>query len=227
MSEKDIWTKIERAKNDVQTVALAYYQWKYIHNIGSTLNAQQKLTFTRHSAFWSATLYSLQNTYILGLSKLFDKSKGTYNLYKVIDTCKKNKIHFSNAALEARRVSEGHDPAIAKSYADASHEPSDSDFDNLRKTLARSEEIVTTKLHPIRNNVIAHAASSISLTDTHSLYNDTDIDELETVIDWTNTVTIALWGAWVNGHEFSLEINKYIPPGPLFSETQELITRAS
>ena len=226
MTESDIKDLIDRIQTEVDICGIAYYQWKEIHNYCSSVSPQPR-TLTVHSSFWAATLASLQNTYILGLSKLFDKSKNSFSLDTVLKHCNNNSGYFSNTSLEARKIKQGWSQVSAAAYAKNSFAPSSNDFTALGQSLNNARAIVKNKIHPIRHKVTAHTQKGISPSSITSLYNQVSISEIESVIDEANTIGIWLWGNWENGHDFSGGVKPFMQPPGLSSETSDLIIKAS
>ena len=226
MTEDDVKDLIDQIQIEVNICGIAYYQWKEIHNICSSMSPQPR-TLSAHSSFWAATLASLQNTYMLGLSKLFDKSKSAFSLDTVLKHCKNNSGYFSSSALESRKLKEGWPKVKASAYAIGSFQPSPQDFDALASQLNNARTIVQGKIQPIRHKVIAHTQKGISKNSISSLYGQVNTSEIESVIDEANTIGILLWGNWVNGQDFTGAPKPFMRPSGLSSETNDLIIKAS
>lgn len=213
--EDEIYQAIERLREEVGRLGNTYYHWKSIHNIASRLNAS---TIQYHSGFWATTLYSLQNTYVLGLSKLYDKRRDAFTIDYVLDKCKTYKGYFDEIHLGKRKSPE---------YAEDKFEPSEKDFDQLAKSCDESRKIVLNHIHPLRHNVVAHSSQNLYGDDIGQMYGKVDTDSIELVINSAYTLGQSLWGCWMNGHEFHSEIKTYQTYPSLESDIEDLLHRAS
>ena len=83
MTEEELYALIHRIQSEVDVCGIAYYQWRDIRKTCSAMESRPS-TLDRHSYFWMATLSSLQTAYIVGLSKLFDKSKSAFSIDAVL-----------------------------------------------------------------------------------------------------------------------------------------------
>lgn len=231
MTEEEIYTRIEQLQGEVERLALTYYHWKAIHNLASQHGFQ---TINIHSGFWAATLYSMQNTYILGLAKLFDKSATAFNLDKVVADCKTYKGYFDQRHLAARKLKENQHNSnsswtqeTADSYATSAATFSEADFNQLITLCDPARKVVTSHIHPIRHQIAAHAKLGITKSTIEGLYGAVDTDSIESVIGTAHTIGQSLYGAWVNGHEFSSQVKPYPVPSYIESDLVDLLERAS
>jgi len=215
MVEDEVYESIERLREEVIRLGDTYYHWKAIHNIASKLNAK---TIQTHSGFWATTLYSVQNTYVLGLSKLYDKRKDAFTIDHVLDVCKTYKGYFDNKHLGERKNPE---------YAAGKFAPSEVDFDRLAESCDESRKIVLDHIHPLRHNVVAHTSQKVSGTDITDMYGEVDTDSIELVISSAFTLGQSLWGCWENGHEFHTEIRTYQAYPSLEGDLEDLLRKAS
>ena len=225
MTEAEVLEQIERIQTEVYICGIAYYQWKELHNVCSSWPNRPR-TLDAHGLFWSATLASLQNTYILGLAKLFDKPKASFSLDTVIRHCKNNSQYFSNTARASRKVLAGQSQANATAYTQNGFEPDQKDFDSLKMSLNNARTIVVNKIRPIRHNVVAHTQRGMSASISASLYGKVTTAEIESVIDEANNIGTLLWGNWVNGHDFNGS-HAFLKPPSLHADTVDLIGKAS
>ncbi len=232
MTEEEVYARIEQLQGEVDRLALAYYHWKAIHSLASQHDFQ---TINIHSSFWAATLYSMQNTYILGLAKLFDKSASAFNLDKLITDCKTFKGYFDQRHLAARKLKENQQHGssswtqeTADSYAaGAATFNNEADFNQLITLCDPSRKIVISHIHPIRHQIAAHTNLGITKATIEELYGAVDTDSVESVIDTAHTIGQSLYGAWINGHEFLSQVKHYPAPPHIESELVDLLDRAS
>jgi hypothetical protein len=172
--------------------------------------------------------YSLQTTFFVTFGRIFDTRRDVYSVHKVVEDTIANPSFFSKPALsdrqrKASRIA-GVDPGWLVEYVDNAWEPTRTDLEPLRVTLAPNYEKFKDIYQPIRHQVFAHK----SIQDDKAivaLFEKTLITDVLEILRFLHTLFWAIWEmAWnakrpdlMDFRSFDREVER------LTNETEEFI----
>src|SRR5690348_11115094 len=104
MIETQYWQMYETVRGDMEGVIACHVGYFKIHNIAAD-NRNILDKYNRTPEFWRLNSYALQTTFFIGLGRLFDATKGTVTLPRLLDETVEHPGLFSKAQLRKFKVS--------------------------------------------------------------------------------------------------------------------------
>jgi len=177
----------------------SFYVWKYIHKIAFDDKDIHK-ALNKNALSWVTILLSLQSTYLITFGRIFDNKnkKNRFSIYILLDKCIENINEFSDTARKE-------------------------DFENLKKEIENKKKIIQPYLN-IRHQKIAHTNDK-KIDNTSSLFEKTEIGEIEEIVWRLKFIYDCLWGLFLNGHELPLDKIKDITVEELKGRIQVIIKK--
>lgn len=182
----------------VLTASHSFYVWKAIHNI-SHENKPTRTGLNRNAPSWSIILQSLQITNFASIGWFFDNDERSLSVEKFIMECQKNIDQFSRDSLYARRMEKagGDEPDWLAKYIKDMHEPTVDDFQVVFDQISEKAGVYAP-YRRVRNKLIGHRDLA-TLSDKSSVYSDTNIGEIQGILEFMNQVSCLVRGSYSNG----------------------------
>lgn len=173
--------------------------------------------FSQSNTFWSFTLDSLRDAYMIRLCRIFDRESRSLNLFNLLETIKAN-IHLFEEEHFRERLK---DNAFVESLAEVDRLPNQA---QLERDLhfASDRNPLVKKLMIWRNNIIAHRGAKVSLGKDEMLANNLlNQKEIETLLDgcfeifnqYSDLYRASTWSKKVIGHDDYKYILEFIKLG--------------
>lgn len=135
--EAEFQNELRAFENDVDEVVQCFYIWRTVHAAARKSGRVYNL-LNRNTGFWVVALGSIQANSLIALGRIFDNSRDSHNIGRLLKLVETSRVIFSKAALRKRKEK---DLANALHLVDNSmkdvKEPTPSDFkwlDEFRKT---------------------------------------------------------------------------------------------
>src|SRR3984957_1227361 len=136
--EADFQNELRVFDNDVDEVVQCFYIWRTVHAAARKSRRVYDL-LNRNAGFWVVALGSIQANSLIALGRIFDNSRDSHNIGRLLKLIEKNPSIFSKAALRKRKE---------KDLANSLHlvendvkEPTASDFKWLKEFLEKRRKI--------------------------------------------------------------------------------------
>jgi hypothetical protein len=147
--------------------------------------------------FWITTHHALLLAAFVALGRVFDQHS-RHNVNALLKMASKNKVIFAKEALWARKIRDGVAPLFAAEYILDKYEPSDTDFRELRREVAKRRRVYEERFRDVRDKMFAHKELSDS-DEMNALLAKATIDELKSLFGFLHALHQALWELLVNG----------------------------
>jgi hypothetical protein len=157
--------------------------------------------------FWITTRHALLLAAFVALGRLFDQNS-RHNLDRLLKMASEDRNLFSRAGLAQRRQAEGMAAVQAATYAAEAYEPTAADFRDFRRQVAGWRGTYEERYRDIRDKIFAHKQFS-DPTDTQSLFENTNIEEMKRLFAFLHALHNALWELLFNGRRPELRIEQF------------------
>jgi len=157
--------------------------------------------------YWSTVLGALQQSAFITLGRIFDQGS-EHNIDRLIGLAQARPSLFSRDALRSRKRASGlTDPEKLDGFMATTYEPSADDFRTVRVKIAHRREVYERNYHPLRNQHFAHS-ETIDRSEVDALFAQTNVGELQELLDFACALHGALWGLYFNGTRPTLRLSK-------------------
>ena len=214
---------------DVAAAIKSFQMFLTIYNLkAAEPEIQEKIG--RFPEFWTMTLFSLQTTLFISFGRVFDTTRGSLSIQKLVEIAAQHPPLFSRKLLLARKRFEnrieGDDPQWLLDYVRDAWEPTRADFENLRKELGPYCGEFGKIYDPIRNKIYAHRSKEDE-TAVYRLFSKTAIGGVQTILRFVHTLLWALQEMAYNGRKPDLgnftDFDRYVEK--LQNETETFLRR--
>jgi len=215
---------------EAKAAAKFLYAHQAIHGAAAR-HTEVEVLLNTAPLFWETTLSALQASAFIALGRVFDESKDSHGIARLLRLAIASPEIFMRDALAARK--QGNSP-IKPEWLDefiaASYEPSRSDFEFIQQKTSEIKTLYDQKYKPIRNKIYAHKDIKGNAK-VHELFAQTNIDEWQTLILFPQSLYNALRQLFDNGNRPTLRehphaiadmISKPIPPGQQVPSYEEV-----
>jgi AbiU2 len=202
MTETEYWQGYNILLNEVEAVVQAFHAYITVNNLArEDRGVYEKLN--KAASFWNLCIFSLQTTFFIVLSRIFDTARDAHSVHKLLRDAIEHPEFFSKAALCARkrfesRITGPNPPWLDECLGSLVREVSKDDLKLLRKELAPHFNKFKAVYHPIRTKIFAHTL----LTDERlvsSLFSKTQIRDVDEILHSLYKLIDGLWEIWHNG----------------------------
>jgi AbiU2 len=115
-AQREFEQRLQALDDDSRScAAFAYTEYVLWHVAGYDFDVRRILN--DHKEFWWPVLWALQQSAYIALGRMFDDDSRTHNLRHLLKFADEWRGIFSRKALEERKVRDGLDAALAKTYA--------------------------------------------------------------------------------------------------------------
>ncbi|MDP1679380.1 MAG: hypothetical protein Q8L02_04565 [Candidatus Nitrotoga sp.] len=183
-------------ENEIGTAVSSYLLWKEIHD--STADKKILSALNRTPTSWIIIRHSLQVTFLITLHRIFETGKDVVSAEMLLATCANNISIFDKDSLKNRKDPDNKNPDWLEDYISNAYVPTVQDIHMLRGELQKQRNIFNNIYRPIRNKLIAHNMVS-HLDKSNELYAKTNIDEIEKILEFLNSLKETLFELYING----------------------------
>jgi hypothetical protein len=170
--------------------------------------------------FWRLFEAAFQSRLFIGLRRIYDSGKDTFNIHKFIIICKE-KIHtFSIKELRARKSSHRNAHEWIDEFMEKVYEPTVEDFNKLDALVRDNSRRIKKIYTPAASKIYAHAIH----TDQDEISNalsDLNFDEIERALNAVWHVYQQVRQLYENGKKPNFDIQPY----PYVDEVNESVLR--
>jgi hypothetical protein len=148
--------------------------------------------------FWATSLAALQQTALITLGRIFDQDSD-HNVDHLIGLAQDSPAIFSREKLGQRKQGNASQPPDwLPEYLAAAYVPTAKDFREMRKAVGQHRKTYEGAYRPLGN---AHRAHSevIDPAQIEALFSQTNITELQDLLDFLCGLHDALWDLYFNG----------------------------
>ena len=194
-------------RDEVETALRVFYAYEQI----SKLLAEERYVYliNKNGHFWRIFISSVHTKLFMALGRLYDDSGGAFSFHQFIKLCRDNISEFARDYLETRKLDGHHTrPSYLDEYLEKAYYASPADIQKLAQLAKPFNKRLRGVYREIRNKVIAHAIH----TDTNvasALFQDTNFNEIETVLTVMWSIYNQIWMLYENGHQPSFSIEPY------------------
>jgi len=198
----DIEAMLRAFTDDVASARSSRFLFRTIGAVGS--ESPEILSALNQSPMtWRTILHSLQTTTYVAIGCLFDRDARSVSVHRLLEVCSANPEFFSMSGLLERKVTEGLPRKLATDYVAAAYEPIASDFEDLLPEADKWRNVFVEKYMPVRHKLVAHTdVDHIDQADL--LVAQTNVGELEEMLDFAHSVERFVWELAQNGHKYDL-----------------------
>lgn len=218
--------ELEIFRSEVTTLSQSFFTWKTIHDI-ATRDEGIKHALNANALSWNIILYSLQNTFLITLSRLFDEDSNSFSVYAFLNSCIKNIDQFEKANLRNRKLRnlEEKNPAWLDEYINEAYVPTKEELGRIKKQMSRLlKSQYGDTYRPIRNKVIAHKDKA-SIGNQEELFEKTDIEHIEEFIYQLVQIQEIVFQLLYNGILTSIGDHKIVEGEYVIKDVQALMER--
>lgn len=171
--------------------------------------------------FWLLFQSSLLTKVFIGIRRLFENDRDTFNFQTALNTMKSRLDEFLPAAIEQRKL-EGkpEPPEWLDEYMAQVHTASEADFDALSRLVRPHRKLMQGIYTSAASEIFAHAVH----TDTSAINNalaNTNFSEIEAALNAIWHFYEQVWQMYENGRKPSLQVSTY----PYKKEVQQCVIK--
>jgi AbiU2 len=193
----------------------ALYALEQYHILCSDQTSVAKMN--QNARFWLLFQNALTVKLFIGIRRLFENGRGTFNFQSMLDLVKKRITEFQPEAIERRKVAE---LPWLNEYRTNVHGPNEEDFNRLAKLVRPFKKKMCGVYTTIASEVFAHAVHTEEEI-VNSLLSKTNFKEVEDALNAIWHFYDQLWQMYENGKEPSFVITQY----PYADEVRKSVTR--
>ena len=156
---------------------------------------------------WNFIRYSLFVNYIIALGRIFDTDGDSFSIDNLLKACIDEIEIFSKKELRKRKEGSALDSKGVDEYISKAFEPTERDFHVLRGEVSKRRKIFQDVYRPIRHKIIAHKDLG-HLGNSDALFENTNINEINDILEFLYSLQMALFGLYHNGRQLVLGTHK-------------------
>src|ERR1019366_5530057 len=183
--------------DDVDVAIQCFYVWLTVH-AAARKNRKVYDLLNRDAGFWNLAIGSIQANSLIALGRLFDRSRDSHNVNRLLKLAELNSTIFSKAALRKRvekRSPNAHqwiDDFMRNVY-----DPTTSDFKRLQSFVDARRKVYASCYKQLRDKVYAHKER----TDISGFVAKTNTRELGRLLSAMQHLYNVLWDLLQNGRK--------------------------
>jgi len=171
--------------------------------------------------FWLLFQSSLFSKLFIGIRRLFESDKGTFNFQRILNTIKTNISDFLPDAIERRKMAgKTERPEWLDKYMTNVHTPSEADFDALARLVRPHRKRMAGLYTAVASKVFAHAVHT-DTSDINNMFQGTNFEEIEEALNTIWHFYEQVWQMYENGRKPSLQVSSC----PHDSEVRDCVTK--
>lgn len=206
-SEDIFANELEVFRTEAESGVQFFYSYLTIHTVAGE-NKEVYRLLNQAPLFWNTMVVALQTSTFIALGRVFDQNS-EHNVDILLKIAQSNMNIFSKDALSRRkrRGSTNADEWIDE-YLSEVYVPNADDFRRLRSHVAKRRKIYEDKYRPLRHQIFAHKIISAKV-DEQTLFDQTNIGELQQLLIFLRRLHEALWQLYNNGRKPILLPSRY------------------
>ena len=139
--EAEFQNELRVFDNDVDEVVQCFYIWRTVHAAARKSRRVYDL-LNRNAGFWVVALGSIQANSLIALGRIFDNSRDSHNIGRLLKLIEKNPSIFSKAALRKRKEKDlANSLHLVDNVMKDVKEPTASDFKWLNEFVEKRRKI--------------------------------------------------------------------------------------
>jgi len=171
--------------------------------------------------FWLLFESSLFSKLFIGIRRLFENDKDTFNFQRILNMIKANIKDFLPDAIEQRKMAgKTERPAWLDEYMTKVHTPAEADFNALARLVRPHRKRMAGLYTAVASKVFAHAVHT-DTSDINKMLQGTNFKEIEDALNAIWHFYEQVWQMYENGRKPSLQVSSY----PYDSEVQNCVTK--
>jgi len=189
--------ELEICRSEVEGSLQLLYGYLTVHAVAAR-DEKVLASLNKTPLFWNTCIYGLQNSFIIGLGRIFDQ-KSKHNLDKIIRLAQDNSEIFSKESLakRKRKGSSNADEWLGDNLKKV-HVPSPTDFRRLRKLVKKYRKIYQSNYRDLRRRIFAHREAS-QQSEIDQLFRKTNILEMQKLFIFVYKIYKTLCELYHNG----------------------------
>ena len=194
--------------NELHTCLGNYTFWRMINDrIAAEPELLAALNTTPTS--WIMARHALLGMLFITLGRIFDANTRAFSADVLLKTCISEIEVFNRDNLRRRKLNalNNNEPDWLDGYIQDSYEPTEKDFQCLRRELTKQRKVFERVYRPIRHKLIAHKDKKY-LGKSDELWKETSIDELEGILWFLHNLKKTLSDVYLNGQRPILQRKK-------------------
>jgi hypothetical protein len=193
--EVEFQNELRVFENDVDEVVQCFYIWRTVHAAARKSRRVYDL-LNRNAGFWVVALGSIQANSLIALGRIFDNSRDSHNIGRLLKLIEKNPSIFSKAALRKRKEKDlANALRLVDNVMKDVKEPTASDFKWLNEFVEKRRKIYGKCYKQIRDKRYAHKQRM----DMSALVAQTNTRELAKLVTDLSNLHGILWHWYRNG----------------------------
>lgn len=213
-----MYEQLEILRNEVESSLRILNSLKQF-NIAMT-SAEDVKCVNKNVHFWRLFEAAFQSRLFIGLRRIFDSGRDTFNIQKFINTCKEKIASFSTEELRCRKSSHPNAHEWIDEYMKGVYEPSAEDFYKLGALVRNNSKRIKRVYTPVASKIYAHAIHT-DKDQIRAAFSNLNFEEIERALNAVWHVYQQVWQLYENGKEPSYEIQPY----PYVDEVNEAVIR--
>lgn len=200
MTEAEYWGLFETVRGDIEGAIACHVGYLKIHNTAAENRAILD-KYNRTPEFWRLNSYALQTTFFIALGRLFDATKGTVTLTRLLDETVEHRGLFTKEQLRRYKISQVNgEPDWLEKYIAEAWEPSRADLQQLRDFIDPHIKRYNDVYAPLRHMHFAHRGKESSVT-IGELFGRTKIGDATEILRDCCTVMDQIKEIQLNGRK--------------------------
>lgn len=198
-------TKLSLLRNETEITTRALNALEYFHHLLSNETAVKKIN--ENVYFWKQYERAIITQIFIGIRRLFENKKDTFNFQAFINHCKANIDEFSYASFEKRRLPDNTiRPEYLDEYMKHIYIPKEEDFNSLARVVKNNSKRIHGFYLDISSKIYAHAALT-DFQEINAILGQVQIHEIEAGLSALWHVYEQIWNLHENGQEPSFSIS--------------------
>lgn len=181
-------------RDAVRYMSTLYAVHALIHEDRSLVTALQRTPIV-----WNAVIDALEQSVVLTLGRIFDPNQQNYNITRLVNHAQSNLSIFSPEALQSRMLEQNFlSAAQIKAKVLAAHTPGQSDFIEIRKSLAIHKRAYEDDLRNARHKFFAHRVLA-DHSQKAAIDGGEEVNRLRDTVTFLERLRIGLNGLFFSG----------------------------
>lgn len=199
--------ELEVFRTEAEAAIQFFYSYLAIHAIAGENKNIYKL-INRAPLFWNTVLGALQTSTFIILGRIFDNNSN-HNVNRLLKIAQSNMTMFSKEGLaERKRKGSANADEWLEEYLQHVYVPTADDFRRLRRHIAKRRAIYKNTYDELRDKIFAHKEISEE-KEVQTLFDKTNIRELEQLLIFLKQLYEVLWELYFNGRKPILRPMRY------------------
>ena len=196
---RDIEELYQEFHKELRIACRSFYTWKNIQNIAKE-DKNILSALYENPLSWDIILHSLQSTFFITISRLFDKDGRAFSVHTLLRTCIENIDQFSKYALRERRIKSSNTDKLSwlDKYIEDSYQPNKEDFLKLKGEVSKKQKLYDSGCKPIRDKIFAHKELE-GIKKVDELFRKVMIDKTQDILCFLYQIEMIIFEILYNG----------------------------